>query len=146
MTAICWKRNTLHIWLRMRCWKDHSYIILDGQILDHHQKLLRFPQIYFFFLTALTAQTTQTEEFLFLNVAYWLTVYRTGLLGLEFQTIWSTTHLSWWNFRDTWGFRFPCTMDFEGQNMSSFDDDASRCRIAQSCYWNISLLDFIRFK
>ena len=37
-------------------------------------------------------------------------------------------------------------MDFEGQNMSSFDDDASRCRIAQCCYWNISLLDFIRFK
>ena len=31
-----------------------------------------------FFLTALTAQTAQTEEFLFQNVAYWLTVYRTG--------------------------------------------------------------------
>ena len=32
-----------------------------------------------FFLTALTAQTAQTEEFLFQNVAYWLTVYRTGV-------------------------------------------------------------------
>ena len=31
-----------------------------------------------FFLTALTAQTAQTEESLFQNVAYWLTVYRTG--------------------------------------------------------------------
>ena len=32
-----------------------------------------------FFLIALTAQTTQTEEFLFQNVAYRLTVYRTGV-------------------------------------------------------------------
>ena len=31
-----------------------------------------------FFLTALTDQTAQTEEFLFQNVDYWLTVYRTG--------------------------------------------------------------------
>ena len=31
-----------------------------------------------FFLTALTAQTAQTEKFLSQNVAYWLTVYRTG--------------------------------------------------------------------
>ena len=31
-----------------------------------------------FFLTALTAHTVQTEEFLFQNVAYRLTVYRTG--------------------------------------------------------------------
>ena len=32
----------------------------------------------FFFLTALTAQTAQTEEFLFQNVAYCQTVYRNG--------------------------------------------------------------------
>ena len=36
-------------------------------------------QIHFFFLTALTAQTAETEEFMFQNVAYWPTVYRTGL-------------------------------------------------------------------
>ena len=32
-----------------------------------------------FFLTALAAQTTQTEEFMFQNVAYRPTVYRTGV-------------------------------------------------------------------
>ena len=37
------------------------------------QKLLRIPKIHFFPLTALTAQTTQTEEFMFQNVAYWHT-------------------------------------------------------------------------
>ena len=33
-----------------------------------------------FFLTAWAAQTAQTEEFMFQNVAYRPTVYRTGLL------------------------------------------------------------------
>ena len=37
---------------------------------NHRQKLLRKTQIHFFFLTASTAQMTQTEEFLFQNVAY----------------------------------------------------------------------------
>ena len=41
--------------------------------------MLRIPQIHFFFLTALTAQTATTEEFMFQNVAYWPTVYRTGI-------------------------------------------------------------------
>ena len=36
-----------------------------------------------FSLTALTAQTTQTEEFLFQKVAYWLTVYRTGVCSVH---------------------------------------------------------------
>ena len=31
------------------------------------------------FLSALTAQTARTEEFMFQNVAYWPTVYRTGI-------------------------------------------------------------------
>ena len=35
-----------------------------------------------FFLTALTAQTAQTEEFMLQNVAYWPTVYGTGVLTL----------------------------------------------------------------
>jgi hypothetical protein len=35
-----------------------------------------------FSLTALTAQTAQTEEFMFQNVAYWPTVYKTGVLVL----------------------------------------------------------------
>ena len=45
---------------------------------NHPQKLLRIPQIHFFSLTASTAQMAQTEEFMFQNVAYWPTVYRTG--------------------------------------------------------------------
>ena len=40
--------------------------------------MLRIPQIHFFSLTASTAQMAQTEEFMFQNVAYWPTVYRTG--------------------------------------------------------------------
>ena len=47
--------------------------------------MLRIPQIHFFFLTALTAQTAQTEEFLFQNVAYGLTVYRTGAKTISIQ-------------------------------------------------------------
>jgi hypothetical protein len=43
------------------------------------QKLLRKTQIHYFFLTASTAQMAQTEEFMFQNVAYRPTVYRTGL-------------------------------------------------------------------
>ena len=42
------------------------------------QKLLRKTQIHFFSLTASTAQMAQTEEFMFQNVAYRPTVYRTG--------------------------------------------------------------------
>ena len=39
--------------------------------------MLRKTQIHFFFLAA---QTAQTEEFMFQNVAYRPTVYRTGFL------------------------------------------------------------------
>ena len=45
-----------------------------------NQKLLRIPLIHIFSPTALTAQTAQTEEFMFHNVAYWPTEYRTGIL------------------------------------------------------------------
>jgi len=48
---------------------------------NHPQKLLRKTQIHFFFLTASTAQMAQTEEFMFQNVAYRPTVYRTGFLS-----------------------------------------------------------------
>ena len=40
---------------------------------NHPQQLLRIPQIQFFLLAALTAQTAQTEEFMFQYVAYWPT-------------------------------------------------------------------------
>ena len=46
---------------------------------NHPQNLLRKTQIHFFCLTASTAQMAQTEEFMFQNVAYRPTVYRTGL-------------------------------------------------------------------
>ena len=48
---------------------------------NHPQKLLRKPQIHFFSLlpwAAQTAKTAQTEEFMFQNMAYRPTVYRTG--------------------------------------------------------------------
>ena len=48
------------------------------KLKNHPQKLLRKTQIHFFFLTAWAAQTAQTEEFMFQNVAYRPTVYRTG--------------------------------------------------------------------
>ena len=44
---------------------------------NHPQKLLRKTQIHFFSLTAWAAQTAQTEEFMFQNVAYRPTVYKT---------------------------------------------------------------------
>ena len=43
----------------------------------HPQKLLRKTQIHFFFLTVSTAQMAQTEEFMFQNMAYRPTVYKT---------------------------------------------------------------------
>ena len=48
------------------------FVCFDHQKLkkNHPQKLLRIPQIHFFSLTALTAETAQTEEFMFQNVAY----------------------------------------------------------------------------
>jgi hypothetical protein len=50
---------------------------------NHPQKLLRKTQIHFFPLTASTAQMAQTEEFMFQNVAYIPTVYRTGTKWLK---------------------------------------------------------------
>ena len=43
-------KKIINFFLTTKSWKNHP------------QKLLRIPQIHFFFLTALTAQTTQTEE------------------------------------------------------------------------------------
>ena len=58
----------------------NMFVLTTNSWKNHSQKLLIIPQIHSFFLTALTAQTAQTEEFLFHYVAYWLTVYRTGIL------------------------------------------------------------------
>ena len=60
-------KNFQKFFLPSKSWKNHP------------QKLLRIPQIHFFSLTASTAQMAQTEEFMFQNVAYWPTVYRTGV-------------------------------------------------------------------
>ena len=54
---------------------------------NHPQKLLRLPQIHFFFFTALTSQTAQIEGFLFQNVGYWL--YIELELGLHLFPKWS---------------------------------------------------------
>ena len=45
---------------------------------NHPLKLLRKTQIHSFFLTAWATQTAQKEEFMFQNVGYRPTVYRTG--------------------------------------------------------------------
>ena len=63
--------------------KGSSFFLLTKSWKNHPQKLLRIPQMHFFFLTALTTQTAQTEEFLFQNVAYWLTVYWTGDISMK---------------------------------------------------------------
>ena len=47
------------------------FVLTTNSWKYHPQKLLRIPQIHFFPLTALTAQT---EEFMFQNVAYCPTV------------------------------------------------------------------------
>ena len=47
-----------------------------------------------FSLTALTCQTAQTEEFMFQNVAYWQTVYRTGVLSRIIINI--SRCINWW--------------------------------------------------
>ena len=52
---------------------------VDRLDVEPPQKLLRIPLIHFFSLTASTAQMAQTEEFMFQNVAYIPTVYRTGV-------------------------------------------------------------------
>ena len=50
--------------------------------------MLRKPQIYFFFLLPWAAQTAKTVEFMFQNVAYRPTVYRTGMTCI--QWLWSS--------------------------------------------------------
>ena len=48
---------------------------------NHPKKLIRKTQIHFFPLLPWAAQTAQTEEFMFQNVAIRPTVYRTGVVG-----------------------------------------------------------------
>ena len=50
--------------------KEIKFFLITKSWKNHPQKLLRIPLIHFFFLTALTAQTAQLEEFMFQNVAY----------------------------------------------------------------------------
>ena len=69
------RTNHLRFFLPTKSWKNHP------------QKLLRKTQIHFFFLTASSAQMAQTEEFMFQNVAFRPTVYRTGLLGINSNII-----------------------------------------------------------
>ena len=61
-----------------------KFVLPSKSWKNHPQKLLSIPQIHFFPLTASTAQMAQTEEFMFQNVTYRPTVYRTG--GKSFDT------------------------------------------------------------
>ena len=64
----------------LKCFlKKFKFFLPTKSWKNHPQKLLRITQIHFFFLTAWAAQTAQTEEFMFRNVVYRPTVYRTGL-------------------------------------------------------------------
>ena len=69
-------KNKFKFFFAAKSWKNHP------------QKLLRKTQIHFFFLTILSAQTAQTEEFMFQNVAYRPTVYRTGITARCKQDMW----------------------------------------------------------
>ena len=60
---------------------------------NHPQKLLRKTKIHFLFLTAWAAQTVQTELFMFQNVAYRTTVYRTGTATV--CSVWPSTPISY---------------------------------------------------
>jgi hypothetical protein len=60
------------MFLPTKSWKTHS------------QKLLRKTQIYFFFpLLPWAAKMLQKDEFMFQNVAYRPTVYRTGAQSID---------------------------------------------------------------
>ena len=61
--------------------KKFKIFLLTKSWKNHPQKLLRKTQIHFFFLTASSAQMAQTEEFMFQNLAYRPTVYRTGVIS-----------------------------------------------------------------
>ena len=50
---------------------------------NHPQKLLRKTQIHFFSLLPWAQWAAQTEEFMFQNVAYRPTVYKTGILVVK---------------------------------------------------------------
>jgi hypothetical protein len=64
---------------------SNNFLLPAKSWKNHPQKLLRNTQIHFFFLTASSAQAAQTEECMFQNVAYRLTVYRTGVLSWPFE-------------------------------------------------------------
>ena len=58
--------------------KNPLIFLTTISLKNHPQKLLRIPQIHFFPLLPWAAKTAPTEEFVFQNVAYRPTVYRTG--------------------------------------------------------------------
>ena len=68
---------------------------------NHPQKLVRKTQIHFFPLTASTAQMAQKEEFMFQNVAFRPTVYRTGLWTREKCLRPAVEMISFWSFAKT---------------------------------------------
>ena len=55
-------------------------------------------QIHFYFLNAWAAQTAQTEEFLFPNVAYRPTVYRTEDASIQFINLGGGDSQITWQF------------------------------------------------
>ena len=56
--------------------------VLKGKKMDlsYSEQLFR---VIFFSLLSWAAQTVQTEEFMFQNVAYWSTVNKTGIFPVE---------------------------------------------------------------
>ena len=71
-----------------------------------------------FFLTTLTAQTAQTEEFIFQNVAYRPTVYRTGVTAKE-KSLGTYFNQENWMLSSNSAFEFMLPFS---KNQSNFDE------------------------
>ena len=61
--------------------KNPLIFLTKISLKNHSQKLLRIPQIHFFPLLPWAAKTAPTEEFVFQNVAYRPTVYKTEVFS-----------------------------------------------------------------
>ena len=59
--------------------KKFKFFLPTKSWKNHPQKLLRKTQIHFFSLLPWAAQMAQREEFMFQNVTYRPTVYKTGV-------------------------------------------------------------------
>ena len=106
------------------------YALIFFFVFFAHKKLKKPPSKVahknsnpFFFLTALTAQTAQTKEFIFQNVVYRPTVYRTGQTTLP--NLQNETYLFEWllnMYYGTGGQLFSCGLMNLHSHLSILDE------------------------